>query len=516
MSLGQWITECDPDVLLVQPAVLQPILRRDLPAVQAEYWDALGGLTKLYDESGSAPQPNIGLLYVASCLRESGFKVGVVDFHVLDSISRITQERIITETEVKSVLDQYEASVYGISCMTNSYDRALRIASYCKHANPNGFVMLGGIHPTFTDIAALKSSLDVDCVVRGEGEVTCVEVVDKVLKGKDLRDVKGITYRADCHIRRNENRPLIEDLDTIPYPAYDLLPLEAFPFIPRVYSARGCIGQCAFCTPNKLFDRRIRTRDSVKVVDEIETLSKSLRVKSFLFGDLTFMANPRHSVQVLEELVSRRLDVDFWCQTRADRVSFARALLLKKAGCKKVGVGVETGNQKIIGDPNVLAHKINSLEMAREACRNIKKAGVSVQTYWMFGLPGETYESAFDTIRAIDAFFVEDLTDLTHIAITVPYPGTSLYEDPEAYNIRIVTHDFSKYQMNADDLGCDLPVLETQALNRHEIYALWSMGLAVAAKHMRKKAENMSLGKKEANLPEVKGSGIPPPLSVRS
>jgi radical SAM superfamily enzyme YgiQ (UPF0313 family) len=376
--------------------------------------------------------------------------------------------------------------------------------------------MLGGVHPTFTDIETLKSSLDVDCVVRGEGEVTVVEVVNSVINGKDLRDVRGITYRADGHIKRNENRPLIDDLDTIPYPAYDLLPPEAFPFIPRVYSARGCIGQCAFCTPNKLFDRRIRTRDPVKVVDEIETLSERLRVKSFLFGDLTFMANPRHSVQVLEELVSRRLDVDFWCQTRADRVSAQNALLLKEAGCKKVGVGVETGSQKIIGDPHVLAHKISSLEMAKEACRNVKKAGLSVQTYWMFGLPGETYESAFDTIRTIDAFFREDLTDMTHIAITVPYPGTSLYEDPEAYDVRIVTRDFSKYQMNADDLGCDLPVLETRALSRHEIYALWSMGLAVAAKHMRKKAEKMPLGRVGSGLADINGSRMSPSPAVDS
>ncbi len=476
--MGKQIPKKQSEVLLVQPPVLS---MNPLSPVEKEYWEAQRQVGQLLGDQPN--EPNCGLLYVAAALREAGVPVELLDLNMLDQKLRGQKGRALTIGDVREILAFRQPRIIGISCMTIQQSWVMDIASLVKQLLPDCEVVIGGIHPTFQAQELLLKCPDIDVVVRGEGEVSMVELA--LEKPKDA--IEGIVYCPNGRPEETAKRPFLTaaELDALPYPAYDLLPPEAFPLVPRVYTCRGCWGRCEFCVVNKFFENKPRYRNPVKVVDEIDWLQGAYGVEFVVMGDLTF--GGARAMQVCDELLARKIKVAWWAQTRADAIVDGLVDLGKmwEAGCVQVAIGIEHGAQGQL-DQSGKGIQVND---TIEACDLAKQAGLSVQGYFMIGGPGETQESALSTINLMDWMLQKRLVDITHISIAVPYPGTDFYANPENYGYTLISRDFSEYFMNCDAFGTGLPVYETEKLSRYELYVLWEHALATAARNYRARSK---------------------------
>jgi radical SAM superfamily enzyme YgiQ (UPF0313 family) len=485
-------------VLLIQPPVFRKPKPWETSPLIDEFWDSVSVMGTQYGDQDI--EPNHGLLYVASALRKADFSVEIVDFHFQDILLRNERRRYINKDDIRGILSQKKLEYVGISCLTPNAHWAKKISDIVKSINPASYVFVGGIFATFASEHILSKWKNVDAVVRGEGEITAVELLDRKVNNKNLEGVLGISYRAtNGELKDTPDRPLIKDLDSIPYPAYDLLPKECPRLVPRIQLARGCKYNCTFCAPRVLWRNRVRYRDPKKVVDQIAYLIDKHNVRYFLIGDLTFFQKDENQtrnyyVELCNEISRRKLDIKWWCQTRVELVTDECARLLSKAGCVQVGLGIEIASQRA----RDAVKKENDIHDTRKACRYLKQNGIAVQAYIMIGLPEETIDDAFHTIKMIEELIQENLIDLTNIAVLVPYPCLEFCADAKNDAIRILDRDFSDYYMGVCRWINPMPTYETPYLSRFQIRALWELALATAAKNHRMKSNEKVSGRKSA------------------
>jgi radical SAM superfamily enzyme YgiQ (UPF0313 family) len=483
-------------ITLIQPPLLDS--KTEVDIIQHEYWKVLGeSVNRILEERGLANEltraeknftgfiePNIGLFYVAGALKRNNCPVRYCDFHLMDAEIRNKSNRPIEAADIEEFLKEIpkeEMKIVGISLLTVNYHWGVKIAGMIKKIAPGAMIVLGGVHASFEYEKILKKRTEIDIIVVGEGEQTMVELVDRLYNNNfniyEISDIKGLAFRKDDEVVYTGKRSFIRDLDELAYPLYELLPQKYVEnFVLRVLPSRGCVNRCAFCVPSSFFNT-LRFRDPVKVVDEIEYYYKSFNSRMFMLGDLNFLNSYKNAKRFCEELVKRELKILWMCQSRVDLVDEEIAGLMYKAGCVMVCLGVESADQEILNSSN----KNITLEKAVKACEIIKEAGLKLFTFWVFGLPGETHDSAHQTIKLLRHLVDRQLIDYTHLTVAVPYPGTDLYKDPAAYGIKIVADSFDEYWMGCDFLGAGLPVMETEELSRYEIYAYWHMALAVVS-----------------------------------
>lgn len=478
-------------IVLIQPPLL--ILDMDVDVIQKGYWRALDKkMQEILKEKNldielnkySFIEPNIGLFYVAASLKKSGYNLKYLDLHVQDVKVRGEMNRPISIDEVKSLINDVpreNMNIVAISALTINIGWAIKIAKAVKEKNKNCVVILGGVHASFEYITILKDEECVDIVSVGEGEETMVEVADSLYANgfrlSGLESIKGIAYRKDEKPIYTGERPFINDLDSLPYPLYDLLSREVTDnLLIRVITSRGCSNSCSFCVPSKLFNK-LRFRDPVLVVNELEYYHKTYGWKTFMIGDLNFLSNYSYAKKFCEELMNRNLGLFWVCQSRVDLIDKDIVRLMHRAGCIMICLGIESAEQEILNN----SKKGIELEKSIAACNTVKEANIKLYTYWVFGLPGETHNSAHATIKLLRKLLDEKLIDYTHCTVCVPFPGTDLYKNPSEHNIKIISDNFDDYWLCCDYLGAGLPVIETEELSSYEIYAYWQMALAVVA-----------------------------------
>jgi anaerobic magnesium-protoporphyrin IX monomethyl ester cyclase len=231
-----------------------------------------------------------------------------------------------------------------------------------------------------------------------------------------------------------------------------------------------------FCASAALFGYKFNSRHATRVVDQIEATRDRFGVEFVCLGDLTFMAHKPTGIAICEELIRRDLGVRWSTQTTIGRIDPASARLMAASGCVQIGFGVESGSKLIIEANNKNVH----IERTEEQFAAVKDAGLSVQTYWVFGLPGETVATAMRSIELMRDWIARELIDAVHITMAVPYPGTPLGENPAAYGIRIVDRNFDNYGTSSASLGIGLPVIESKDLTREHIYMFWQLAHAAA------------------------------------
>jgi anaerobic magnesium-protoporphyrin IX monomethyl ester cyclase len=497
-------------ILLIQPPLLKSEM--DVDCIQDRYWQeltsrVLNALINLrteevayeYEESYTHYdqnytgfiEPNIGLLYVAAQLDEAGYQIRYCDFHLMDAELRNEKNRPISVEDVENELRRRvntDTMLVGISPLTVNHGWAARISSTVKSISEDTVVVLGGVHATFDYERILREDGAVDVVVVGEGEETAVELADALsregLSHDALAGVKGIAYRGpEGKVCVTGKRQAIADLDTLPYPRYDLLP-ETYRAnsVRRVLTSRGCNNNCSFCVPSAFF-AGLRYRDPAKVVDEIEHYYDVHNSRIFMIGDLNFCSDIEHAGRVCRELIDRKLDVLWMGQSRVDMMDNEIAGLMKESGCVMAMLGIESADQGLLD----ASGKNTSVEQALRACRAVKDAGMLLFTFWVFGLPRETHQSAHRSILLLRKMLDEDLIDYTHCTVCVPYPGTRLYESPGDFGVRIVSQDYDDYWMGCDLYGAGPPVMETEELSSIEIYAYWQLALATVAGNINRR-----------------------------
>lgn len=390
----------------------------------------------------------LGLAYLAAVVRDDGHDVSILDSQF--------QSR---ETILHSVT---HADVVGITCMTCNVGGAARLAEDIKRSNPDTVIVMGGPHVTFRDTDALKNPC-IDIVVRHEGEYTMVEVL-RALGTGDLSDVRGITYRKNGAIKRNEERPFIADLDTLPFPARDLLKTEKYYTgggMPRIISGRGCPHKCIFCAASSMWGRTVRLRSPGNVVDELEHIIETYKIGMVGFDDDTFTIAPHHTIGICEEIRERGLDIKWGCNVRVDTINGDMIKIMKKAGCFSFFVGVESGNQKTLD----LMNKKITLQQIRRAVNLAKEHSMEIILTGILGFPNETYE---DVQKTID-FMISLDGDRYLFNFLMIYPGTELERRQKELGLNPVDNVWEK----VEKAPFQIPTVETEHLRISDLSRLY-------------------------------------------
>jgi len=334
----------------------------------------------------------------------------------------------------------------------------MQLVAIAKQVHPQTVTMLGGSHGSFWDENALDEYPSLDIVVRREGEATFIELLDKLQSKTSFNNILGITFRSkEGKITRNPDRPFIEDLDSLPFPAHHLLPLETLKRMGKVLfpliTSRGCVYWCDFCSTVRMFGRGYRMRSPKNVVDEMEMIHNKYDVSQVTFYDDAFTVNRDRVLKICEELRTRKLEIAWDCGTRVDMVDRKLLKTMRDAGCIAVWLGVESGSETILGAMN----KSIKLNQTRLAYKTAHEVGLMTIANTVLGFPGETEQTARETIN-----FVKELNpDDVGFYVATPYPGTPMYEQVKKNGWLRVT-DFDKY----DTAG---PTFETPWLSMKRI-----------------------------------------------
>ncbi|UCG82084.1 MAG: cobalamin-dependent protein [Dehalococcoidia bacterium] len=386
----------------------------------------------------------LGLSYVAGSLEHNRHEVQVLDLLV----SKYSKEKITRKIE------EFQPDIVGITSVTLNYPIASEILKYCKGINGDITTVIGGPHVTFSAVETLTEAPWIDVVVRGEGELTMLDIV----KWKRPEDIPGIACRTNGTITLTDERPLIENLDELPPPARHLFPLSRYHALDSHYSlvtGRGCPFSCIFCVGSKMGGRRVRYRDAKLVVDEIEEgLSRGFKDVNIENDHLTVNHNHLHAI--CDEIMRRGLKFNWHAFSRVDTVNPEMMRRLKEAGCSYLCYGVESGNQHILDG----VKKKITLQKVRDAVKIAKDAGIDVQAAFILGLPGESRETMMSTLE-----FAQQLDTFYGLHVLAPFPGTEVREKAEEYGIEILTDDWSKYDANR-------PVTRTAECSPEDITAL--------------------------------------------
>ena len=424
----------------------------------------------------------LGIGYLGAVLYKNHFNVSVID----------CQAQKITHSLFKAEIAKVQPDIVGVTCTTLTYKSALKIVKIAKEVWPNCITAIGGPHVTFWDEQALQEEPSIDIVVRREGEETVLELAQRVENNKSYLDLAGTSCRNGAATVKNPDRPLLEDLDSLPYPALHLWQhtenLRKYGTIPYpVMTSRGCVFWCNFCTTVRMFGRRYRMRSPKSVVDELEFLHKNYYASQFTFYDDAFTVDQARTIAICDEIMRRGLKIKWDCETRVDMVSQELFVKMKEAGCIAVWFGVESGSKKLLTSMG----KGFSLTQTRRAFKWAKEAGLMTVAGVILGFPGETKESAWETIRFVKELNPNDVG----FYIATPYPGTPMYEEVKANGSLRIT-DFDKYDTATPTF--EIPNMTMQELSQLREQAFQSFYLSpayfVSALGMFRKGKMWGLG----------------------
>jgi anaerobic magnesium-protoporphyrin IX monomethyl ester cyclase len=393
--------------------------------------------------------PPLGLAWLAAVLERAGHDVEILDAHAL----RMELDDVVAWARGRKPFD-----LVGVTATTPLIGNALEIARQFKAESPSIRIVLGGVHPTVMPDEALAEPA-VDVVVRGEGEDTICELA----AGGPLENIDGISYRRDGQAVHNRDRALIADLDTLPLPAYHLLPMDKYrpaagaakrTPATSVLATRGCPGRCTFCY--RIFGDRLRCRSGRRVAEEVKLLQERYGIREICFYDDTFTAVKREVRAFCQAVQDMKLDLTWSCFSRIDTFDEEVFRLMKQSGCHQVMVGVESASPEILKNIN----KKIDVERVATVIAAMKKLGLEVRAAFMLGNPGETLETMEENVR----FAVRLNPDLAQFNITTPFPGTEMYGWAEA-NGCLMTKNWEDYDLSRPVLR--LPTVAPEAVQRY-------------------------------------------------
>jgi len=393
--------------------------------------------------------PSLGLLYIASFLEKHGHKVSIVDMN-------------IEEISIGSLLNNIKENLYGIVGITSTtvqINQALLISENIKKTFPNIKIVMGGPHPNVM-LEEVLSKEAIDYVVRGEGELTMLELVEN----KSLTSIKGLSYKKNSNFNHNETRPVIKDLDSLPFPARHLLPMEEYSPTPGNYkrlpafsmiTSRGCPGKCTFCNTD-IFGKSIRFRSARNIADEISYLIDKYRIKEISFYDDTFTVNKKNVEDLCDIIIGNKIDITWSCMSRVDCVNPSLLKLMKKAGCHSICYGIESSNETILSN---IKKKIE-LKRIPDVIKWTREAGIEVKTSFMLGNPGETEETLTKTIK----YAISLKPDIFIYNITTPFPGTEMFKWAKDKGY-LATLNWDDYDLGRSVM--DLPTVDLKTIEKY-------------------------------------------------
>jgi len=354
--------------------------------------------------------PPLGLAYIAAYLEERGFTPDIIDM----SVQQMSIE------EFGSRLQTTNPDVVGVYCSITRVKQSLQVAQVAKSLGAT--TILGGPHATL-EYETLIRNENVDMIIRGEGEETFVKLAKLIDSQRGLHDLKGIVYKENGKVRTNPEAPLIADLDTLPFPAFHLLPMKSYHIcnyisVCTLSSSRGCSRRCKYCIVPDMYQGKWRGKTPNRVVDEMEHLSSVYNPDLLLFFDEFFTEDLKRVESVMEEIRNRDLDVKWACMSTGTNISKELMINMQKAGCMALFFGV--GSEVIASRLTTIDKK--DLDEARRAFMNAHQANIFTIANVVFGFPGETRTDYEDILNWV----IESDPDHALFFKAVPY---SEFED---------------------------------------------------------------------------------------
>lgn len=383
-------------------------------------------LNQRYGKLASAGNtlPPLGLLYLAGIARLKNNQVAIVDASNKPNFKEAAKE-----------IMRHQPRYIAITATTLSIHSAANLAKAIKEENSRLTVIVGGPHITAVPQETMERFPEFDIGVIGEGEEALVDLLHIIEDGGKLDNVNGIVYRDDGKIVLTKERSLIGNLDTLPFPAWDLLPefprgyqpvASKFQKLPAAYilSSRGCPYKCIFCD-SSVFRSKCRFFSAKYVIEMIKFLYQRYGVREISFEDDTLLLYKERLIDICESLLKENISLSWSCNGRVDAVDLPLLKLMRKAGCWQIGYGIESGVQSILD----LSKKNIRLEQIEKAVELTYESGILSKGFFILGFPTETRRTIRQTIDFSKRIKLDDIT----VSCMTPFPGSELYKIAKEY-----------------------------------------------------------------------------------
>ncbi|MFO8058735.1 MAG: cobalamin-dependent protein [bacterium] len=397
-------------------------------------------IARIYDKMCCLP---MGIAYLGAVLRE------YYDVRLLDAVAEghhlerdVEDQRVfqygLSPDMIMERVRAYEPDVVGLSCLFSSqFPAVAELARLVKKWNPEALTVTGGTHPTFLPERCLKEEA-LDYIIMGEAEESFPKLLRAVHAGTGFNDIDGVAWRENHDIKVREKTTWIQDLDSLPFPARDLLPMEKYfkinvPFMffsksPRNTSfitSRGCPCRCNFCSSTRFWGGRQRKRSPENVLAELEHLKSRYGIEEIKFEDDNLTVDRGRAKAIFQGMIDRELDLA-WNMPNGVMVKTLEDTgllrLMKDSGCYEVILAFESGDQYVVDN---IVNKPLDLEKSRHIVKNVKAFGIDTHAFFIIGFPGESLQQIKNTFS-----FARSLKlDKFYVFIFNPLPGTPLYQE---------------------------------------------------------------------------------------
>lgn len=411
-------------------------------------------------------QPEVPLagVHLAAIAREAGCSVGFLD---LWDAGRAVVDRDFVRRELEAM----PSGVFLFSCFTNNYSSARECAQVCREVYPDATLVIGGAHVTGWPAEALEDGFDL--VVRGEGDAAIAHLARNAFRRDAWGDAPGALFRDESGPNTLSRAEFGRNLQPLPLPAYDLLPPRyRATYYARLFTAHGCPFRCTFCSDVLWTGMNPRIKPMSRIQAELELLQQHVQFDEIYVSDETFTVRHDHALASAELL--HESGVRWGCETRADLLDHALTNQLSRFGCVEIDFGVESLADEVLRN----ARKRIFLPQVERTLSETTEAGIRTHVNLMIGLPGETDRTARETIGTVCRWLEKGIVDTVDYFVTVPYPGSEIFDKPDNFGIRLRTQDWSRYRED------DIPVYDLPTLAAEEIFDLWCEGLGRLAESM--------------------------------
>lgn len=401
----------------------------------------------------------MGIASLAAFIRDE-YEVQLLDcvvegYRQIRDRGRMLVEYGLEDAEVAEKIAAVNPDVVGVSCLFSSQLGSVRrICSLAKKVNPRVITVTGGAHPSFLPEQSLQSAPDLDFIVVGEGELTFRDLLHALREGKDYSRIDGLAFRANSGIRVNEKTRLIHDLDSLPFPARDLLPLSKYweyavpmahhhksPKSVPVATSRGCPFRCTFCSSSRHW-RKYRTRSVENVLAELDELKYRYGVEEIKFEDDNLTADKKRAKALFQGMIDRGYNFTWNTPNGIAVWTLEDELLdlMKASGAFELTLAIESGDQWVMD--NIIKKPLD-LSKVVPAAEAIRRRGMDVVAYLIVGLPGETMEQIRHTFELVKKARIYKFASFLYS----PLPGSELYFKCVEMGLVDENYDFETYNV---------------------------------------------------------------------
>jgi len=422
--------------------------------------------------------PPLGILFIAAVLEKNNLPVRVTASDVLK----------LSKSSILQAIREYDADLIGMSVTTENRFEIFDLLEAIKVEFPQKRLVVGGPHATMAGMDMVAHIPAIDLAVIGEGERTILEIAawhDAGADSRELAKIKGIIFRRDGQACYTGARPMIENLDPLPFPAKHLIPMDKYDFLwpvddrllraTNIITSRGCPFNCNFCPTPFTWGRHVRGYSPQRAVEEIRWNREQFGAEVLWFFDDTFNYSLKRTEELCRLLISEKMGIRFVAELRIDILSYDLLALMREAGVQYISFGVEAGSERVRRD---IIHKNISDAQVFQAVDWAQKLAIQATAFFIFSHPTETWAEAQQSLKLIDQ--IKDKVDIT-VSILHIYPGTEL----EAYarEKKLLPADFSwtRHDRRVETLPAaqgDVPLFKEQFTWAQigELILKWSTG----------------------------------------